>query len=148
MANQRARQLRREMTDVERKLWRHLRYKQLPGHRFRRQVPLGVYIVDFACLDARLVVELDGGQHNEEVEIERDARRTAWLESQGFRVVRFWNFQVIEEIEEVIETIWLALSESTPHPNPPPQGGREILGPWRESSGCRAPGGVEGPGEH
>ena len=99
-----------------------------------RGVPLGVYIVDFACLDGRLVVELDGGQHNEEVEIERDARRTAWLESQGFRVVRFWNFQVIEEIEEVIETIWLALSESTPHPNPPPQGGREILGPWRRET--------------
>ena len=73
-------------------------------------------------------------QTNEEVETERDARRTAWLESQGLRVVRFWNFQVIEEIEEVIETIWLALSESTPHPNPPPQGGREILGPWRRET--------------
>ena len=84
-----ARRLRRNPTDAEKRLWSKLRHKQLSGHRFRRQVPIGPYIVDFACLGARLIVEVDGGQHANQ--IERDNARTAWLGGQGFRVLRFWN---------------------------------------------------------
>jgi len=100
----------------------HLRRKQLGTHRFRRQVPLGPYIADFVCLDARLIVEVDGGQHAERTT--QDGQRTAWLESQNFRVLRFWNNDVLGNIEGVLETILEALKE-TPLPNPPPQGGRE-----------------------
>src|SRR5207253_3176471 len=74
---------------------------------FRRQVPLGPYVVDFACLEVRLLIEVDGGQHADQVE--RDNRRTAWLESQGFRLLRFWNGQVLKETDSVVETIWIAL---------------------------------------
>jgi very-short-patch-repair endonuclease len=81
--------------------------KQMAGNRFRRQQPIGPYIVDFVCLEKRLVIELDGGQHAEQPEY--DAERTAWLESQGFRVMRFWNNQVLEEIEIVKEAIWKEL---------------------------------------
>jgi very-short-patch-repair endonuclease len=109
MANERARQMRREMTEAERKLWWHLRRRDLEG-RFRRQVPLGEYIADFACLEARLVIEVDGGQHVEQQTY--DTARTAWLESQGFRVLRFWNHEVFTELNNVLETIWLALNPS------------------------------------
>ena len=92
----RAKQLRRNATDAEQKLWRHVRNRQLGGHRFRRQQPLGPYIVDFVCLELKLIVEVDGGQHAGQVD--RDEERTAWLESQGFRVLRLWNTQVLTEI--------------------------------------------------
>jgi very-short-patch-repair endonuclease len=85
--------LRENATDAERKLWHLLRRKQVAGLRFRRQYPLGPYIVDFVCLPARLIIEVDGGQHADHVE--RDTMRTAWLESQGFRVIRFWNNEVL-----------------------------------------------------
>ena len=116
MASESARRLRANMTDAERKLWFLLRRKQLPGFRFRRQVPLGRYIADFACMSARLVVELDGGQHAERSE--RDARRTAWLESVGYRVLRFWNGEVFTNAEGVLETIRLALLDPPPQPSP------------------------------
>jgi very-short-patch-repair endonuclease len=122
MASESARRLRANMTDAERKLWFLLRRKQLQGFRFRRQVPLGRYVADFACMSARLVIELDGGQHAERTA--DDARRTAWLESVGYRVLRFWNGEVFTNAEGVLETIRLALLD--PLPNPPPQGGREI----------------------
>ena len=109
-----AKQLRRNATDTERKLWRHVRSRQLGGHRFRRQQPLGPYIVDFVCLDKKLIVEVDGGQHAER--IGRDEKRTAWLELQGFRVLRFWNSQVLTEIEEVKQAIMMAL-EDIPSPS-------------------------------
>jgi very-short-patch-repair endonuclease len=108
-----ARHLRKNLTDAERRLWFHLRHEQLDGSRFRRQAPIGCYIVDFVSFDRNLIVELDGGQHA--VQIESDAARTAWLNSQGFRVLRFWNNQVFEELESVLETIWLAV-RSAPHP--------------------------------
>src|SRR5207302_1132207 len=108
LAIEQARELRRDMTNAERKLWLRLRRKRLDGHRFRRQVPLGPFIVDFACLAARLVIEVDGGQHAEQVE--RDTARNAWLESRGFRVLRFWNFQVLQETESVMAAIWMALT--------------------------------------
>ena len=111
----RAKRLRRSSTDAERKLWRYLRSRQLGGHRFRRQQPLDPYIVDFVCLDSKLVVEVDGGQHTERVGC--DERRTRWLESQGFRVLRFWNNQVLTEIEGVMQTIMMALAEEIPSPS-------------------------------
>jgi very-short-patch-repair endonuclease len=88
----RARTLRRSMTEPERKLWRLLRDRRLQGVKFRRQVPVGPYIVDFLCIDRKLVVELDGSQHADSV---RDIRRDAWLRSTGYAVRRFWNDAVL-----------------------------------------------------
>ena len=123
MADQRARRLRRNPTDAERKLWSLLRRKQLSGYRFRRQVPIGPYVVDFACLAAHLVIEVDGGQHA--LSVDRDQRRTAWLESRGYKVVRFWNNDVLENPDGVLQTILRVLGDKTPpHPIPPPPGGR------------------------
>jgi very-short-patch-repair endonuclease len=121
-ASIRARELRNNLTDAERKLWWKLRYRQVGGYRFRRQVPIGRYIVDFACLSHRLLIELDGSQHGENIAYDRV--RTRWLESRGYRVLRFWNGDVLQDVEGVLEAIYRVLSE-TPHPNPPPQGGRE-----------------------
>lgn len=104
---ERARQLRRDMTDAERLLWRHLRASQL-GHRFRRQHPIGPYIVDFACLSAGLVIEVDGGQHFEPVS---DARRDAFLRGEGFRLLRFWNNDVLQNPEGALGMILQQLSD-------------------------------------
>ncbi len=104
---ERARQLRRDSTQAERRLWYRLRGGQL-GVRFRRQVPVGPFIADFACVPARLVVELDGGQHVEQAEA--DARRTRSLEAQGYRVLRFWNHEVLENLEGVLQRIAEALA--------------------------------------
>jgi very-short-patch-repair endonuclease len=122
MASTRAGELRRNLTDAERKLWWKLRHRQVGGYRFRRQVPIGPYIVDFACLSHRLLIELDGSQHGENIAY--DQARTRWLGSRGYRVLRFWNGDVLQDLEGVLETIYRALLE-TPHPTPPPQGGRE-----------------------
>lgn len=105
----RARALRNEPTDCERKLWQFLRLRQLDGFRFRRQVPIGHYIADFACVEAKLVVELDGGQHQDS---EHDVRRDAELRRQGFRVLRFWNNQVLQETAAVLEQILRVLRAS------------------------------------
>jgi very-short-patch-repair endonuclease len=98
------------MGSAEKKLWYRLRRRQMAGHRFRRQVPIGNYIADFACESARLIVEIDGGQHSEELNATNDANRTAWLESRGYRVLRFWNSYVMEETDSVTETIFNALT--------------------------------------
>jgi very-short-patch-repair endonuclease len=111
------RRLRSEMTDAENHLWTRLRRKQIGGYRFRRQVPIGPYVVDFACLHSWLAIEVDGGQHGEA--IERDDRRTAWLESRGFRVLRFWNNEVLQQTDGVLERINKALLEPPP-PRPSP----------------------------
>ena len=102
-------------------LWQHLRFKQLGG-RFRRQAPIGNYIVDFACFEKRLVIELDGGQHLEQEA--SDGVRTAWLESQGFQVLRFWNNNVFSELDSVKQRIVEALGDDA-HLNPPPLKGEE-----------------------
>jgi very-short-patch-repair endonuclease len=101
MAMSRAKQLRKHMTDAERALWRHLRSRQLSGHKFRRQQPIGQYVVDFVCLEKRLVIELDGGQHAETDQASYDDERTAWLEQNGYRVLRFWNHEVLRSIETI-----------------------------------------------
>jgi very-short-patch-repair endonuclease len=111
----RIRRLRTQMTDAEVCLWWRLRRWQMDGYRFRRQVPKGPYILDFVCLKARLVIEVDGGQHATAVEV--DNQRTIWLESQGFRVLRFWNNDVLRETNGVLETIRAALP--TPLTRPP-----------------------------
>ena len=115
-----ARALRHNQTDTERELWQLLRGRDLAGFKFRRQVPLGEFVADFVCLSARLIVELDGGRHLDRAV--HDTRRTAWLESQSFRVLRFWNNDVFEQTEAVLQTILSSLV--TPHPNPLPQGER------------------------
>ena len=124
MINSKARELRKNPTESERALWKHLRMRQLGGYKFRRQQPIGQYIVDFVSFEGRVVVELDGGQHSQQMDY--DSKRTAWLEAQGYRVLRFWNTRVLQEIE-AIKAVVLKVLESelnTPHLNPPPQGGR------------------------
>ena len=106
----RARQLRNESTDAERRLWYFLRRQQLAGYKFRRQYPLAGYIVDFVCLPARLVIELDGGQHLDALEY--DQQRTAALRHEGYRVLRFWNDDALLHTEDVLAEIFRVLEES------------------------------------
>ncbi len=108
----RARSLRKSQTEAERKLWKHLRNRQLDGYKFYRQYPIHPYYVDFVCRTADLIVELDGGQHNQDDIIVYDERRTAFLESKGYTVLRFWNNDVLNNIEGVIEMIGLSLTHS------------------------------------
>lgn len=103
MNRARAKELRKNLTDAENELWKHLRYRQMGGYKFRRQHPVGPYIVDFACLEKSLIVEVDGGQHGENVAY--DSERSAYLQSKGFRVLRFWNNEVLTEIDVVKEVI-------------------------------------------
>lgn len=104
-----ARQLRRDMTDAERALWRVLRDREaMAGHKFRRQHPVGPYIVDFASLEARLIVEADGGQHRQS---RHDADRDTFLRREGFHVLRFWNNDILQNLEGVCEMILRQLSE-------------------------------------
>jgi very-short-patch-repair endonuclease len=97
-----ARLLRKSMTDAERRLWSLLRDRQMDSHKFRRQHPLGSYVLDFACLEQKLAVEVDGGQH---ADSELDRQRTAWLEGQSWRVIRFWNNDVLSNTEGVISRL-------------------------------------------
>jgi len=120
----RARALRKNPTEVERLLWRHLRMWQLDGYKFRRQQPIGNYIVDFVCLEKRLIIELDGGQHAEQSNY--DSERDAWLRDQRFTVLRFWNNDVLMNIEGVARRIFETL-KSSPFLNPSPQGGRKDI---------------------
>lgn len=104
----RARDLRKELTATEQLLWSRIRRRQVAGYKFRRQQVLGPYIVDFLCIDKKLVLELDGGQHLDQEGY--DARRTGWLEERGFRVLRFWDHQVFQELEAVLRVIEEALN--------------------------------------
>ena len=124
---QRARDLRKHPTEAEHRLWRRLQRRQIADAKFRRQQPLGPYIVDFVCLEHRLIVEIDGGQHAGQATA--DERRTLWLEQRGFRVLRFWNNEVLAHTDDVAQAIFNFIRSqgviaSTPHLNPPPQGGR------------------------
>ncbi|WP_300615075.1 DUF559 domain-containing protein [Dokdonella sp.] len=116
-----ARNLRRNSTDAEHRLWYYLRNRQLGGFRFRRQVPLGRYVADFACIQERLVVELDGGQHV--ARRTHDDERMRYLGRAGFHVLRFWNDDVFLRTEAMLESILEVLRSVGPHPNPLPQTG-------------------------
>ena len=118
-----AKTLRSHQTEAEQRLWHHLRAHRFMGLKFKRQKPIGHYIVDFACIEHHLVIELDGGQHIDQIEY--DQSRTLWLESQGFVVLRFWNNEVMQELDGVLERIRQTIEEmSTPSPPTPlPQAG-------------------------
>jgi very-short-patch-repair endonuclease len=105
-----ARKLRNNATDAEMKLWSALKNRKLSGFKFRRQAPIGKYVVDFVCHEKSLVVEADGGQHMEYSDV--DAQRTRWLELQGFRVIRFWNDQVLKETNAVLDEILRVLHQN------------------------------------
>jgi very-short-patch-repair endonuclease len=122
-ARVRARALRETSTDAERLLWKHVRDRRLDGYKFRRQHPIGSYFADFACDEAMLVVELDGGQHFEPEVALADAKRTAALRANGWHVLRFDNRQMLEEIEAVLGAIHQWLLSNHPHPNPLPPAG-------------------------
>ena len=113
----RARQLRRDSTDAEKRMWRALR-SSLPDLKWRRQMPIGPYFADFACFAQRLVIELDGGQHAEAARY--DATRTRFLEGQGYRVMRFWNNEVMGNIEGVVEAVANQISSSPSQPSAGP----------------------------
>ena len=111
---QRARDLRHRQTDAETKLWQHLRARRLEPLKFRRQFPIGNFIVDFCCKERRLVIELDGGQHAEPEAIAADERRTLALEARGYRVIRFWDNEVLQNLDGVVEAILEALHGTSP----------------------------------
>ncbi|MFX4087661.1 endonuclease domain-containing protein [Sphingobium yanoikuyae] len=111
-----AARLRRDMTDAERMLWSILRNRQLDGFKFRRQATIDPFVVDFLCVEAALAVELDGGQHDED----RDRRRTVYLEARRLHILRFWNHDVVENIEGVADAIRSALSKKKTLTQPSP----------------------------
>jgi very-short-patch-repair endonuclease len=116
-----AKALRKNMTDAEQLLWHHLRAHRTCDQKFRRQQPIGPYIVDFVHFGARLVIEADGGQHNGSA---NDAVRDAWLRGQGFTVLRFWNHEILQNIEAVLEAILKELVKGAPSPLPLSRKGR------------------------
>ena len=119
----RARELRRRQTDAERMLWRRLRDRRLGGQKFRRQHPIGRFFADFACVELQMIVELDGGQHA--AQLHYDDNRTRYLQRHGWHVLRFWDNDVLNQTEAVLESILNAMT-MTPHPNPlPASGARE-----------------------
>ena len=114
MNTAKAKELRKNSTDAERVLWQRLRAHRFAGYKFRRQQPLGQYIVDFVCFERHLIIELDGGQHAEQAVY--DAERSAWLQSQRFRMLRFWNHEVLTDVETVEEVILRECERKTPSP--------------------------------
>ena len=106
----RARKMRHEATDAEKKFWLAVRDHRLRGHKFKRQVLIGKFIADFACLEGRLIIELDGGQHR----AEKDAGRDAALYEHGFRIIRFWNNDVLTNLEAVLEKVLAELNTPSP----------------------------------
>jgi very-short-patch-repair endonuclease len=118
-----ARMLRQRQTVVERMLWRRLQDRHLAGFKFRRQVPLGPYVADFVCFEARLVIEVDRGQH---AMSPADVHRDRWFAAQGFRLLRFWNNEVLDNLDGVLQTIADALASQPPHQDPLPQGEGEL----------------------
>ncbi|MDD4965156.1 MAG: endonuclease domain-containing protein [Gallionella sp.] len=128
--------MRCRMTDAEMRLWQRLRSRQRAICKFRRQYPYLDYVLDFVCLEKSLIVEVDGGQH---LESQRDQARDWRLQEAGFRVLRFWNNQVLQETDAVVEAIWIALQNEAvipqPHPSPPLEG----MGIYTTFSYCHIP---------
>ena len=114
-----ARGLRKNQTDAEKRLWSHLRNRQLSGCKFRRQHEIGNYIVDFICLEKKLIIELDGGQHANQIRY--DSQRTTILESLGYTVIRFWDNEVLTKTQNILEAIHKILIDN---PSPPPSPSR------------------------
>jgi very-short-patch-repair endonuclease len=122
--NPHASKLRQDSTDAERRLWFHMRNRQLDGFKFRRQVTIGPFVADFACVEMRMIIEADGGQHAEG----RDQGRSAYLERLGWRVLRFWNNDILQQTEAVLENILVACQQrkkERPSPHPLPHAGEE-----------------------
>jgi adenine-specific DNA-methyltransferase len=117
-----AKRLRKNMTDAETVMWHRLRGRRLSGYKFKRQWTLGNFVVDFCCSEAKLVIEIDGGQHTPE----RDRARTSWLESQGFQVRRFWNDEVLTNMDGVLTVVLHDLQTQTLTPTPLPQAGEGL----------------------
>ena len=113
-----ARELRKNQTPAEKLIWQHLRNRNLNNHKYRRQHSIGNYIVDFCCLQKKLIIELDGGHHNETEHQLKDDIRTEYLKSEGFEVLRFWNNQIINETDEVLNFILDRLEPPSPQPSP------------------------------
>jgi very-short-patch-repair endonuclease len=128
-AGVRARALRQSSTDAERSLWQQLRDRRLAGFKFRRQHPVGPYFADFACVEAGLVIELDGGQHLEPDAQAADLIRTQAMNDAGWQVLRFDNRQVLTERLAVLTLIHQWLADHAPHPNPLPQAGEGVESP-------------------
>ena len=114
-----ARQLRRQSTDAERMLWKYLRARRMAGYKFRRQVVIEPYIVDFLCVETQLIIEADGGQHIEQMH--EDLKRSEYLESLGYKVFRFWNHEILSDTRSVLEQIYRHLIEA---PSPVGRGGK------------------------
>ncbi len=112
MNTKRARELRNSLTDAEQRLWQKLKHRQIAGVKFRRQQPIGPFIVDFVCFEYRVVVEVDGGQHAEQ--LHDDDKRTRWLEAQGYRVLRFWNNDVLVNTNVVVQAIFDSVLRNRP----------------------------------
>ncbi len=123
---EKARKLRKNMTDAETKLWQLIRKRQVLGFKFRKQAPIGPFIADLVCFEKKLIIEIDGGQHKDRKTY--DEKRTQWLVSQGFEVIRFWNNDVLKDSENVLQAIFRRLAlpgqpMNTPTPTLPHEGG-------------------------
>jgi very-short-patch-repair endonuclease len=141
----RARKLRHDMTDAERKLWWHLRRLPIDHSHFRRQATIGPFFADFACHERRLIIEVDGSQHNGPENIAKDEERSVYLQAQGYRILPFWNNDVLRNIDSVVEAVFTAMlqHEASPPPLPPPhrakrRGGRETERPSCASNNSKA----------
>jgi very-short-patch-repair endonuclease len=135
-ARARSRFLRQNMTEAERRIWQILRSRQMNGYRFRRQVPIGRYIADFVCHEARLIVEIDGGQHDRSSP--QEAERSGFLQNEGYRILRFWNNDVLANLEGVHAIITEELGRITPT-QPSPIEGEGLITRFRRLDG-RGPG--------
>ena len=111
-----AKSLRSNQTEAERKLWYYLRANRFMGLKFKRQKPIGNYIVDFICMEHQLIIEVDGGQHADQMTY--DQKRDAWLSHQGYTVLRFWNNDVMQQTDGVLEQIRLKIGTLSPNPSP------------------------------
>ena len=129
---EKSRQLRKNMTPQERKLWYIIKNRQFNGYRFRRQFPLGQYIVDFICREKKIIIEIDGGQHNEIKNIQYDNERTEYLISEGYKVLRFWNNDIDKNIggvyEKLKEAFEIGGNITPPQPSPAREGEDYITG--------------------